>query len=1091
MVWFDKYESLSKRNKWRKMATDSEKRIEAKRLVREQETKDKKKLEDDTRREALQTRLQWFRENERVPAKKEQTVTPTPSRRDPTSLVDYSQPPTSIMGGFPRDDPDYYSGGKFRAEQVEDNRREKEEETTRKRATFRNIDAELARRQAVKDFVTAADILDYSSADSAAYRMILAPNSTIPLSAFDDVPETRDFIIDVRGGNYDRISELQQPGSKIGSDLLNQHRFNYSSRLGEPEETPEGLSFAPKLSEIVDYDASDLGKFYKGDDVIVGDEARAFFIPDEAEREAALLSMPWEEQIQFSLQWIFELQEDKIIGGKFNELTPVPGLGKLYEDSLLLLADIAINERRILTEEERALAEFFSLAAGFPDISLTQEQKDTLAQILRDEEKIAVEAGTFEGESDYVNFLERLSKPSELGVEEIPMSEEALLIHSPMAQLEAQIREEQDFIRGNIPLSDFERMTKIHPVGIVIANMIRAFEEGYHHISKPLYEKYIGPTLATTGGATYGAIETGISLPAITGVPLAPDVRGTVSDTYRNAVTSETANVVGGELLNPMNVTFVVPFIGPGSRFMKAYQAGNRLLAVQILADEFMFTGRTPEIAGYFARQGTRGLAAVSKMGLRSTLKRWPELRGNNVFIRMMSGVKRAGKDVALPWLDQPARAQARRELLETISRTNLAAANKNKILRLLRARQAGMNVTYSLNEFDPSLIKQTILENNLLVEESLTGTVRAYPYIGTGLPGQEETVRLLREGTVDEIISRAEDTAIQIEKGFTPVERGINNEISRLGTVIDELSGNTAKMATKKGRLERTVVLRELTEVIAYRVGRGMDDLGDNLVLKTEQLYDEMDILVEGNNGLLSPTGRFYDLGDETPTQAARNIWDKTVEGIDDLPNEIGGTEGDILSGIITRFSDEVGIIGITRVGDNKLIIEATTDITKQQIDQIRRIIREENIKDIDFSFDTVHGIRANERQILYRGAPDEKFDDILNKTQRIKTSKIAERLRGLEDAVPIGEGVAVLPPGFKVLPDPDMVDALVRTFKTYNPGEIPPPGVGFILQDGRIVYLGDNMKGAHAFVLRLVADQTNSPSEAIQLVLLISQQF
>ncbi|KKK87555.1 hypothetical protein LCGC14_2752060, partial [marine sediment metagenome] len=206
------------------MATDSEKRIEAKRLVREQETKDKKKLEDDTRREALQTRLQWFRENERVPAKKEQTVTPTPSRRDPTSLVDYSQPPTSIMGGFPRDDPDYYSGGKFRAEQVEDNRREKEEETTRKRATFRNIDAELARRQAVKDFVTAADILDYSSADSAAYRMILAPNSTIPLSAFDDVPETRDFIIDVRGGNYDRISELQQPGSKIGSDLLNQHR---------------------------------------------------------------------------------------------------------------------------------------------------------------------------------------------------------------------------------------------------------------------------------------------------------------------------------------------------------------------------------------------------------------------------------------------------------------------------------------------------------------------------------------------------------------------------------------------------------------------------------------------------------------------------------------------------------------------------------------------------------------------------------------------------------------------------------------------------------------------------------------------------
>ena len=387
MAWFDAYESLSKRNKWKKMATDSEKRIEAKRLVREQEAKDKKKLEDDARRETIQSRLQWFRENERVsPVKKEQAVTPTPSRRrDPTSLTDYSQPPTSIMGGFPRDDPDYFSGGKFYAEQMEERRRKRadrsQEEISQGRATFERIEKKLEQDRTTKEVKVGVDALEIENQfERMALRIVLEPESTIPIGAFDK-KFTRDFIMAVRSGDVNRIKELNRLTS-VRADILSGGASMFATKKDLPstlysqyigDEKVEELKelgygglidkyirdeviFAATVEELLTFDRNELLQQYRPDRVVLKDEARAFFIEDDAEREAALLSLPWEEQIQFSLQWVFGLQEDKIEEGRYDELTPVPGLGEYYKNIALTIVDETISENRKLTDDEKQAA---------------------------------------------------------------------------------------------------------------------------------------------------------------------------------------------------------------------------------------------------------------------------------------------------------------------------------------------------------------------------------------------------------------------------------------------------------------------------------------------------------------------------------------------------------------------------------------------------------------------------------------------------------------------------------------------------------------------------------------------------------------
>ena len=84
-------------------------------------------------------------------------------------------------------------------------------------------------------------------------------------------------------------------------------------------------------------------------------------------------------------------------------------------------------------------------------------------------------------------------------------------------------------------------------------------------------------------------------------------------------------------------------------------------------------------------------------------------------------------------------------------------------------------------------------------------------------------------------------------------------------------------------------------------------------------------------------------------------------------------------------------------------------------------------------------------------------------------KDCSINERLKDLENAIPSGESIGVLPSGFKAIPDPRLVNELTKAFKTYPVGEIPPPGLGFILQDGRIVHLGmEDRVTMHGIILQ-----------------------
>jgi hypothetical protein len=124
---------------------------------------------------------------------------------------------------------------------------------------------------------------------------------------------------------------------------------------------------------------------------------------------------------------------------------------------------------------------------------------------------------------------------------------------------------------------------------------------------------------------------------------------------------------------------------------------------------------------------------------------------------------------------------------------------------------------------------------------------------------------------------------------------------------------------------------------------------------------------------------GEFFDLEDAIPARVIKGIWDEQVPNARRFITQTKATESDSTLGAITRFMDETATIAITRQGDDKIVVEAVRFIDEPQAKSLRTLIDNEGISDISFSFDKVYGVRAGERQTLYRGKTGKAFDDVL----------------------------------------------------------------------------------------------------------------
>ncbi len=136
---------------------------------------------------------------------------------------------------------------------------------------------------------------------------------------------------------------------------------------------------------------------------------------------------------------------------------------------------------------------------------------------------------------------------------------------------------------------------------------------------------------------------------------------------------------------------------------------------------------------------------------------------------------------------------------------------------------------------------------------------------------------------------------------------------------------------------------------------------------------------LPAGSNGLMNAFGEFFELGDEIPATVIKGIWDDQVPNARRFVTQAKAPESDSTLGAITRFMDETATIAITRQGDDKIVVEAVRFIDKPQADSLRTLIDNVGITDISFSFDKVYGVRAGERQTLFKGKTGESFDEVL----------------------------------------------------------------------------------------------------------------
>ncbi|MEK0324662.1 MAG: hypothetical protein QQN63_03065, partial [Nitrosopumilus sp.] len=181
---------------------------------------------------------------------------------------------------------------------------------------------------------------------------------------------------------------------------------------------------------------------------------------------------------------------------------------------------------------------------------------------------------------------------------------------------------------------------------IALKAAMHATELGYSEIGHPIGEAVM-PRMADMITAFMNpieqglvAIEKGIEIPAAAlGVEINVPGVGGFTENVRKVIAGEVdlffgidSTEVVGEMLNPINFLFIIPFVGPGSKFVQAVKSGRYAYAAFVLVDEMVATGSTPEMVS----GALGGMRSLMVRGLTETLMRSPGLKKNNIWQRWM-----------------------------------------------------------------------------------------------------------------------------------------------------------------------------------------------------------------------------------------------------------------------------------------------------------------------------------------------------------------------------------------------------------------------------------------------------------------------
>jgi hypothetical protein len=761
--------------------------------------------------------------------------------------------------------------------------------------------------------------------------------------------------------------------------------YDPEGKLSE-EDIQEEIKFVPTIEELLTFTPAEWaasydpqfavkdGAFDRSDvKTIFNNSARAFFIQDELDRDVAVYSLSREQQGDFVNAWL-ESQMDHLINGSFSDIGAIPLFADVLKEELENLIGRINRQGRLPTEEEHNEIFILSILSGYENIPFT----DTDNEISKKASEKAYIAATLEleekGETvipsdSLILYLQTGERPEGYSTQELNNYRKDKIWETEAYKEFSNRLNDYKFSRNIQPDEDWSLDFKYHPVSL----MIEAFEQGAT-VSRPFVNSIVVPILSrmvdttvpdlspVTDLANKGLDEIGVPDVDVLGVNVTriPEPHKVARDIVEGKVTEE----VLVELLNPANVLFVLPFIGPASRFGMAMKAGNKALAAAILADEFMLLGNTPGAIDGIMRLVTY----TSRWGLKKTLLKFPAARNNKTFMGLVAGMEK-----------KVARRDIEHEV-QAISNANRGLMNENAVLQKMRtasiadARAQGMSDQQimeiagrynrklgdvPLRKFDPKILNKY---GEKITREILTeGSTLGKGFKG-GIEGQ----------TV------AEAKAIAEREGISTIEQRVAVEVDSL---VDEMSNfDTALLSTRQGRQQRTDIQKKTIETIAYGSARDDPVLGETLSKEMVYAYGSRNTLPSGSHGFLTPEGKFIPLGDTAPDAAIREVWDNRIEDTIDLAKSTKASEDDVALAKVTRAMDETGNIAILRQGDDKIDVEAVRYIDRVQADTIKNMIVEQDIKDISFSFDSVHGIRAGERQTLYRGPTGKAFNDVLD---------------------------------------------------------------------------------------------------------------
>ena len=1221
MGYFDRYESVSTKNKWSRLLNDSNKKKETTRILSdEQQGRDKLKKKDEEYYTSLSSTGTTLNRRKRDRTTSYTSTTPTPApltKKYGTAaqLEAYRKYSSRFSGG---------GRGSFAPQSYEEftnNAAQKEaEEKAEQEQELLDLSTKKTNNETAQNTQQFVSALNFNDPVAFAVRYALNPTNYIELDSFGD-EEVRDFVTDVRSGDYEALETLRSRPDVIRA-LVRETANHFISKRELPNtytvETEmfaedDTFAFAPTVREYLSFTPDELisqfnnpfeidpdtGQRISPRRTVFPESGTGFLLNDEEARNAAVWTMTEKQQSNFVASWI-ESQMYLIEDGNFDQIEAVPVLGPMFQEILKEKLDMLLNRHSPVSDSESDELMFLSLISGFEEIPITDEQMAKLNEYydpLIDKEFKEISGMNLDIKDTAVGALKQVGLNVLQGVgplgDTLPDSSEIgpRREDTKTGKELKSIIDSQAGIRGvDIDPTYVEKLMDT-TTAKGLQGLMYAFDKG-EDISRPFVQKILMPMLEA-------------QMDFQTGQFLTTPKEERASATLVNNKIVEFGLV---EALNPANVMFVIPFVGPGSRFIRAVQTGNKLLAASILADEFMLLGNTPAAVDGIMR----GVVYASRHGLKGALHTFPELASNKAFMGLMRG---ADNKVV------------RREVEHEVGRVTAANADTihhNKVLEALLGRgdksvdeaKKGLDegvfekiaadydsgrIEYPLKDFDPETAKGVLGEESdvfgpdLVRGERLNQVKRALEgksTVGEGFASGRksfgakfgddvvpvtdaftrlranrfetfgETEQLLEEmgatrrelgealqknlpieqtdamqskidnleievsargnepgagnvfkstdegtdewylqqenidegasavnrkdalaighvmsdptskpfgsGTIYDPIDEAYENKVaftvretkkiqaettgrefyfresfdEAQDGYSFTVFGVSDEAAEfiranpdglptnvedfvklvdggkitgdqkifvdklfnLGKPADQLDAlddvgralgskinkhvdsmdnvSKAKQATKEGRQAMVDEQKSMIETIAYGIVRDDPELQARLVKRLNQVYEEFANLPIDSHGLLNEFGHFFDTGDELPVTAIKKLWDEQVPNARRFVTQTRASESDSALAAITRFMDETGTITITRVGDDKIVVDAVRYIGEQQAKAIKGLVANEGITDISFSFDKVFGVRAGGRQTLFKGKTGKAFDDILDQS-------------------------------------------------------------------------------------------------------------